>query len=695
VNPEFDLRRWFLSRVITVAAGTLALVSAGPSIASVTIKDLVELTDVDGLSVSPDGRFAVFRTERADTGRNSYVLRWYSVDLAHGEVRDIGSGGDPVYADPGLLQPEKALWTADGRTIVVRALRDGVVGLWQADVGGHGMVPLVTGDADVLDYSIGPDRRSVLYETGATRDQIRRAEQREYDDGILVDSTVDLSQNLIRGGSINGRMSTQRLVGYWWVRDGLLWRAPRQQHRVEVATRADAPVGPPQPVPPFDLAKYLHPQSVSNDQGEVASIHEDGARQSISVTFKDGRRVSCTDALCASSRISSLAWRPGTHDLIVTFKDRQFRQSLYLWNLDSNSLRLVAANDGLLSGGRNDFLPCAASEAAAICVSAGPASPPRVEKIDLATGERTILFDPNAELRNAYAAKVSFIHWSIGGGLEAGGVLMEPAQSYPRPAPLYLNYNRCEGFLRGGEGNEWPIPQLLEAGYAVACINAVPLSGPQDGVRNYEIALKAVRALVDRLSGEGIVDRSRIAMGGLSFGSEAAFWVAMHAHLLAALSVSSEQTDPSSYWFGAMPGSDIPATRLKVWGYGKPDETPARWRVVSPALNADKIRIPVLLQLPEQEARAVPELYARLYEEGAPTELYAFPDEAHIKIQPRHRFAVYERNLDWFRYWLEDYRDPDPVKADQYRRWDALRVRWESSRPSARSEATAPAPPSR
>ena len=82
--------------------------------------------------------------------------------------------------------------------------------------------------------------------------------------------------------------------------------------------------------------------------------------------------------------------------------------------------------------------------------------------------------------------------------------------------------------------------------------------------------------------------------------------------------------------------------------------------------------------MPEKEARRVPELYARLAAQGTPTELYAFPDEAHIKVQPRHRMAAYERNLDWFRFWLQDYRDPDAKKADQYGRWDILRSRWKA-----------------
>src|SRR5690242_310143 len=179
-----------------------------------TVRDLVELTDIDSLSMSPDGRYAVFRSERADVALNSYVLRWHVVDLRTGTVRDIGSGGDPIYLDPGSVQPETALWASDNRTVIVRALIDGRVGLWRADVGGVGLVPLVNGDANVISYSLGPDRTFALYEVGATRDEVARAERREYDSGILVDRSVDLGQNLYRGGSIDGRMSSQRLAGY-------------------------------------------------------------------------------------------------------------------------------------------------------------------------------------------------------------------------------------------------------------------------------------------------------------------------------------------------------------------------------------------------------------------------------------------------------------------------------------------------
>ena len=30
-------------------------------------------------------------------------------------------------------------------------------------------------------------------------------------------------------------------------------------------------------------------------------------------------------------------------------------------------------------------------------------------------------------------------------------------------------------------------------------------------------------------------------------------------------------------------------------------------------------------------------------------------------------------SVDWMRFWLQDYEDPDPAKAEQYARWRKLR----------------------
>jgi hypothetical protein len=80
----------------------------------------------------------------------------------------------------------------------------------------------------------------------------------------------------------------------------------------------------------------------------------------------------------------------------------------------------------------------------------------------------------------------------------------------------------------------------------------------------------------------------------------------------------------------------------------------------------------MLLQMPEQEyIIALEYVIPLMLDERA--DLYVFPHEPHQKFQPRHKLAAYERNLDWFRFWLQGYEDPDPSKTEQYGHWRRMR----------------------
>ena len=675
--------------VMTLMA-CIGILAAGSASANPSNRELVEITDIGSLSASPDGRLAVFRTERASVQSDRYGLEWYAVDLQSGSVRRIADGGEAIYDDPGLLEQSDAVWLPGAASIAFRALVDGAIGIWTASVSGDKAAPLIVRDEDIEQLAPTADGRALIYKIGPSRAQIDRAERQEYDSGIRVDGSVDLAQSLYRGGSINGRMASQRLTGYWYTRSGLLWRTPRLIRRYDLDSGHDEPAGQVQTAAPSASANISDATRAVSGDGEVAQANWDGFSGSLTLRGPGGGpTIRCADLLCATRRISSLVWRPGTQQILVTFIDRQHRQSLYLWDPAANRLRSVVAADGLLAGGRNDTLPCAVTARSAVCVEAGPASPPQLVEIALDTGAEKPLFDPNAKMRQDYRANVEFLTFKGKSGTEFGGVLLTQAGATARPSPLFVNYYDCDGFLRGGVGDEWPVPALLDKGFVVACLNSAPFAGEQNAVQTYRTGMEGVRAAIAMLASRGLVDRSKVAMGGLSFGSEVAMWIAMYSKLLHALSISSAQVEPAQYWLSAQPGTDHAYFRKKVWGLGPPEQTPRQWRLLSPAMNAKRITVPTLFQLPEQEARQMPELYARLVAAGTPTELYAFPDEAHVKVQPRHRLAIFDRNLDWFRYWIQDYRDPDPAKAEQYQRWDRLKLEFQKKQASASTGATA------
>ena len=91
------------------------------------------------------------------------------------------------------------------------------------------------------------------------------------------------------------------------------------------------------------------------------------------------------------------------------------------------------------------------------------------------------------------------------------------------------------------------------------------------------------------------------------------------------------------------------------------------------SMNADKIVAPILQNASDTEYLIYLPLYRSLADLGRPIELYLYPNELHVRNQPRHRQEIYERNLDWFRFWLKGEQDPDPAKTEQYKRWSHLR----------------------
>jgi dipeptidyl aminopeptidase/acylaminoacyl peptidase len=412
------------------------------------------------------------------------------------------------------------------------------------------------------------------------------------------------------------------------------------------------------------------PLTVSLDQRRTATSASGDVAMLVltsgTTTLEAGRRGSastlrCTAPLCSTGRIGAFLWRPGLDQILFTTRDDHFLQTLAAWDVGSNRVRRIAGGEGLLAGSRDWTEPCAVTRTTAVCVAAAATSPPRLVAIDLDTGRSITLFDPNAALRARAMPLVEQLRWTLADGRTASATLLLPARS-PRRAPLYVNYYSCPGFLRAGEGEDYPFAPLVEAGFVVACMNMVRFQDASNGVGRYRDALEAVRGLVERLERAGLIDPQKVGMGGFSAGSEATTWVLMNSDLLSAAGVASSQYTPSAYWFNAMRGSSIPADLRRVHDLGAPDETPSAGADFAGS-ERGLDRAPLLMQLPEEEARHQMEYYSRLSNTATPVELHAYPGAAHIKMAPRQRFAVGLRNVDWFRYWLQDHLDPDPSKA--------------------------------
>src|SRR3546814_9949911 len=99
--------------------------------------------------------------------------------------------------------------------------------------------------------------------------------------------------------------------------------------------------------------------------------------------------------------------------------------------------------------------------------------------------------------------------------------------------PLFITYYTCAGYVRGGTGNEWPLRALAAHGIAALCINAVPGDTTKDA--RYRRAQAAVESATKLLSERGLIDASRVGMGGISFGREGTMWTASNSDLIKAV----------------------------------------------------------------------------------------------------------------------------------------------------------------
>ncbi|AXB79649.1 hypothetical protein TQ38_024745 [Novosphingobium sp. P6W] len=50
-----------------------------------------------------------------------------------------------------------------------------------------------------------------------------------------------------------------------------------------------------------------------------------------------------------------------------------------------------------------------------------------------------------------------------------------------------------------------------------------------------------------------------------------------------------------------------------------------------------------------------------------------FQSLPHLKWQPAHRLAIYQRWVELFQFWLMHTMNCHPTKASQYARWKAMR----------------------
>ena len=692
---------------IVVVGTVLSLILAAPAVAAecgdilprmekvsgsprrpVTANDLIRLRDIglpDGslsgpspLAVSPDGRQVAFVLSRANPERNDYCRALVVVSIAPGaRPRIIDQGGDLITmktfvrgidVDTGLPATVTPSWSPDGRWIAWLRRDEGVTQAWVARPAGRGARAATHSPVDVEHVQWSRDSSTLLFTSRLAIAAARLAIDHEGESGWLYDDRIATNS----GPRPRNRETDAPLV---------MMALDIESGSARLASSAETA------------------DADRNDLDGASAITLSGRRawtvpESASIvserrlwaTDSKGAAVRCEAAQCLG--VDHLWWNRGGNELRFLRREGWNRSvtALYRWRPGVSAPMRVFATEDVIQN-------CVVAFKQLLCTAENATTPRRIVLIDPASGSRRLVFDPNSEFAHIRLGTVQRLRWRNERGLEAWGDLVLPPDHRPgtRLSMIVVQYN-SRGFLRGGTGDEYPIQLFAAHGFAVLSFERPPsVAASVPGLRteveanaaNYagwadrRSVLSSLLAGVKLAIATGNVDSARIGITGLSDGATTVRFALINSRAFAAAAISSCCLEPKTVmtyggiaWAAFNKAVGFPPTTV---------EAPAFWRPMSLALNAKEIDTPLLMQLSDDEHLLALEAFTALREQGKPVELYVFPDEHHVKWQPAHRLAIYNRSLDWFDFWLRCRIRSDPARQAQYRRWESMSARSPSS----------------
>jgi hypothetical protein len=573
------------------------------------------------------------------------------------------------------------------------------VQLWETRADGSKTQQVTHSTSDLIDLKRSSDPDEFIVQLTPDRAALRKAEVDEYRNGILYDDHILGGFPLTRTLPFIDRLRSVRradngewVVPGWSGRVSAVFDVPHRKLR----TTADAMPTPftasergskrvtitaLSPVPQDDPLDYVGQYTLQLE------------------TKAEGSPVQkCEIAACLAHRITVIGWSPNTEEIYYLADSLQGPLSsqypggaaIFAWNPGGNSVRLIHDSGKQGLWGRLYTLDTRSSLSIEpspivgreiVVAFAGADQPPRLEAINLATGASRILFDPNAQLRSLTQGRAMLHTWESSLGYSGRGIMVlpedyRPAEKYP---VVITTYGCGNGFLRGGSADNAPEYVLAHEGFVAVCVDVrygEIVAREPDHLQLYPIICDLIAGLIADLTKDGKVDPTRVGLSGQSFGANVGTYCISHSNSIAAAafrhgsafeSARRELFDTAAWMHG--PNG--------FYGYmhmPAPDNDPTgRWDEMSVSRRARQINTSTLIEADGNEYVGALPLWSAMRKEGKAIEMQVLPDDTHLLVQPIHTLVNFERQIDWFKFWLKHEEDMTPSKRSQYERWSRLR----------------------
>ena len=320
----------------------------------------------------------------------------------------------------------------------------------------------------------------------------------------------------------------------------------------------------------------------------------------------------------------------------------------------------------------------------AVRLEQGLNEPPKLVADDPNTKQTIVLMDLNPQFREMSFGRVEAFKWKSRDGAPWAAELYYPVgyvagQKYPLVIQTH-GERRDLFWIQGPFSTTNAAQPLANKGFFVLqmgwgdlydknSLNTVnkAFSGPGES----PYFTTAAESAIEELARPGLIDRNRVGLSGFSRTVYEAEYMMTHSNYSIGAAVLADGID-----FGYVGCVYYPVTEslCELMNGGVPwGESLANWQKASPPMLLDRVHTPLLMQsisgpLGEWE------IYAGLQWLKKPVELINFyPEGEHELVRPRQKLLSEQSAVDWYCFWLKGEEDPDPAKAEQYKRWRELR----------------------
>ena len=304
---------------------------------------------------------------------------------------------------------------------------------------------------------------------------------------------------------------------------------------------------------------------------------------------------------------------------------------------------------------------------------------PVLAATDTASGRSLVLWDPNPQLTAVDLGATKEFAWRDASGTTWHGGLFLPADYTPgKRYPLVV---QTHGFLAnqfalgGFYATAFAARELAASGILVLQVNDAICDGALGTVREAPCAVGGYDSAVANLVAQGLADPGRIGIIGFSITYYYVDYALAFGRTHYAAASLTDGVNASYYQY--LTNANTPDF-YKLGYEGENGASPfgaglQSWLKNSPEFNFDKMATPVIVNFLGATCAIFDwGTVATLRILGKPVEAMLLDSDEHVLTDPEIRLTSQGGSVEWFRFWLQGYEDPDSAKHEQYARWEGL-----------------------